>query len=83
MRIPKIQKDLMNGLSITLSKFIAGVVPIGLPYGLENQGAHYILGEVAKNPAWKSIAKAEAIDAVASGMLSGVNVGAFSGSDWL
>ena len=83
MRLPKIQNDLMNGLSVTLAKFVAGVVPISLPYGLENQGAQYVLGVVAKNPDWKKIAKANAIDAVASGFLGGVNVGAFSGSEWL
>ena len=76
-------KDFMNGLSITLAKFVAGVVPIALPYGLENQGAHYLLGAVTKNAKWKEIAKANAIDSVTSGFLGGVNVGAFSGSEWL
>ena len=83
MRMPKVQRDIINGLSILLSRFIGGVVPIDLPYALETQGIHYGLGSITKNNDWKLISKAMALDAVGSGMVGGIEVGEFSGGDWL
>lgn len=80
------QSDLAIGIAKVASRAVSRLIPVTLPFDLQQDIILYGMGKFGRLPKAKTVATADAVDKVVSTFIGGVNVqgfGGFTGEDWI